>query len=55
MIIKNITNIIEEIAPLSYAESFDNVGLLIGNYQTKVTGVLVKLDTLEESIVEAIA
>jgi dinuclear metal center YbgI/SA1388 family protein len=55
MTIKNITNYIEELAPLNYAEDFDNVGLLIGNYNTEVTGILVTLDTLEETVVEAIA
>ena len=55
MKIKDITSSIEEIAPLNYAEDFDNVGLLIGNYNTEVTGVLVTLDTLEETIDEAIA
>ncbi len=55
MTIRNITNYIEELAPLNYAEDFDNVGLLIGNYQTKVSGVLVTLDTLEETVDEAIA
>ena len=54
MNIKDITNCIEEIAPLNYAEGFDNVGLLIGNYATEVTGVLVTLDTLETVINEAI-
>ncbi len=52
--IKQITNYIEELAPLAYAEDFDNVGLLVGNYNTKVTGVLVTLDTLEKTIDEAI-
>ncbi|TYP97557.1 dinuclear metal center YbgI/SA1388 family protein [Tenacibaculum adriaticum] len=55
MQIKDITNYLEHIAPLSYAEDFDNVGLLLGNYQTEVTGVLVTLDTLEETVDEAIA
>ena len=55
MIIKNITDHIEELAPLTYAEDFDNVGLLIGNYNTKVTGILVTLDTLEGTVDEAIA
>jgi len=54
MQIKDITNCIEEIAPLNYAEEFDNVGLLVGNYSTEVTGVLVTLDTLENTIDEAI-
>ncbi|MGK0414561.1 MAG: dinuclear metal center YbgI/SA1388 family protein, partial [Polaribacter sp.] len=48
-------NYIEELAPLNYAEDFDNVGLLIGNYNTEVTGILVTLDTLEEIVDEAIA
>ncbi|MEQ3500333.1 Nif3-like dinuclear metal center hexameric protein [Tenacibaculum sp. SSH1-16] len=55
MQIKDVTNYIEQLAPLSYAEDFDNVGLLIGNYSTKVTGILVTLDTLEETVDEAIA
>ncbi|NVK09274.1 MAG: Nif3-like dinuclear metal center hexameric protein [Tenacibaculum sp.] len=55
MQIKDVTNYIEQLAPLSYAEDFDNVGLLIGNYSTEVTGVLVTLDTLEETVDEAIA
>ena len=52
--IKDITNCIEEIAPLNYAEGFDNVGLLIGDYNTQLTGVLVTLDTLENVVEEAI-
>ncbi|CAM1344445.1 Nif3-like dinuclear metal center hexameric protein [Tenacibaculum amylolyticum] len=55
MIIRDITNYIEELAPLAYAEDFDNVGLLVGSYNTEVTGVLVTLDTLEQTVDEAIA
>ena len=54
MIIKDITDYIEELAPLNYAEKFDNVGLLVGDYNTTVTGVLVTLDTLEKTVDEAI-
>jgi len=54
MTIRDITACIEEIAPLNYAEGFDNVGLLIGNYTTKVSGVIVTLDTLENVVDEAI-
>lgn len=54
MIVQDITNAIENIAPLNYAEGFDNVGLLVGNYNTKVKGVLVSLDTLEGVVDEAI-
>ncbi|WP_088323244.1 Nif3-like dinuclear metal center hexameric protein [Polaribacter tangerinus] len=55
MKIKDITNYLEELAPLKYAEDFDNVGLLVGSHQTTVTNVLVTLDTLEETIDEAIS
>lgn len=55
MTIKQVTTILEELAPLSYAEDFDNVGLLVGDYNTKVTGILVTLDTLENVVDEAIA
>lgn len=54
MKIKEVTSLIEEIAPLHYAEDFDNVGLLVGTYNTEVSGVLVTLDTLEETVDEAI-
>ena len=55
MTIKEITNYLEKLAPLNYAEDFDNVGLLVGNYTTHVTNVLVTLDTLEETVDEAIS
>ncbi len=55
MIVKEVTDILEELAPLEYAEDFDNVGLLVGDYGAKVTGILVTLDTLEEVVDEAIA
>ena len=45
---------LEEIAPLSYSEDFDNTGLLLGDTQTEVTGILVTLDTLESVVDEAI-
>ena len=54
MTIKNITDYLEEIAPLNYAEDFDNVGLLVGDYNSEVTGILATLDTLEDVIDEAI-
>ena len=55
MKIKEILTILEEIAPLAYAEDFDNVGLLVGNQIDEATGVLVCHDALESVIDEAIA
>lgn len=51
--IKEITNILNSMAPLAYAEDFDNVGLLVGNAQAQCTGILVCHDALEEVIDEA--
>ncbi|MEW4924892.1 Nif3-like dinuclear metal center hexameric protein [Algibacter sp. 2305UL17-15] len=55
MIVQDVINHLEELAPLSYAEGFDNVGLLVGDKNTKLTGVLVTLDTLEAVVDEAIS
>lgn len=52
--IKEILSVLEEMAPLAYAEEFDNVGLLLGNPETEVTGILVCHDALENVIEEAI-
>ncbi|KAA5824137.1 Nif3-like dinuclear metal center hexameric protein [Algibacter amylolyticus] len=54
MIIQDVINHLEALAPLAYAEDFDNVGLLVGNKSNKVTGILVTLDTLEAVVDEAI-
>jgi dinuclear metal center YbgI/SA1388 family protein len=55
MKLKEIISILEEMAPLAYAEDFDNVGLLTGNQDSEATGVLVCHDALESVIDEAIA
>ncbi|MDX1773843.1 Nif3-like dinuclear metal center hexameric protein [Oceanihabitans sediminis] len=54
MLVQDVINHLEELSPLAYAEDFDNVGLLVGDKNTKVTGVLVTLDTLEDVVDEAI-
>lgn len=54
MKIKDITDYIELLAPLQYAQDFDNVGLLVGDNSTKVSGVLITLDCLEAVVEEAI-
>ncbi|UBZ05786.1 Nif3-like dinuclear metal center hexameric protein [Salegentibacter mishustinae] len=54
MLVKEVIDIIEEFAPPAYAEDFDNVGLLVGDKSTTVTGALITLDTLEGVVDEAI-
>ncbi|WP_339836374.1 Nif3-like dinuclear metal center hexameric protein [uncultured Flavobacterium sp.] len=55
MKIKDTLAILEKMAPLGYAESFDNVGLLVGDENANLTGILVCHDALEVVIDEAIA
>ncbi|MFO7719854.1 MAG: Nif3-like dinuclear metal center hexameric protein [Gillisia sp.] len=55
MIIAEVIKHLEDFAPVSTAEDFDNVGLLVGQPETIVTGILITLDTLEEVVAEAIA
>ncbi|MDO4229928.1 MAG: Nif3-like dinuclear metal center hexameric protein [Capnocytophaga sp.] len=55
MKVRHITQKLELLSPLTYAESFDNVGLLVGDPEMNVTGVLITLDTLEEIVDEAIS
>ena len=54
MTIQSVIDIIEEFAPLKYAEDFDNVGLLVGDPSMKVSNALITLDTLEATVDEAI-
>lgn len=54
MQIKEVIEHLEDLAPTAYAEDFDNVGLLVGKPESNVTGILVTLDTLEDTIEEAI-
>ena len=55
MKIKEVITILEELAPLSYSEDFDNTGLLVGDKNSTVSGIIVTLDTLESVVDEAIS
>lgn len=55
MNVKDITDYLETIAPRAYQESYDNSGLLTGEPNQNVTGVLITLDCIEEVVEEAIA
>jgi len=54
MTVQDVINHLHDLAPLAYAEDFDNVGLLVGDKYQSVSGVLVTLDTLEAVVDEAI-
>ncbi len=53
MIVREIIDIIDSFAPFSNAESFDNVGLLVGNENEKVRAILFCLDLTNEVVDEA--
>ncbi|MBP3887153.1 MAG: Nif3-like dinuclear metal center hexameric protein [Cellulosilyticum sp.] len=53
-ILKDIMNVLEQFAPLYLAESWDNVGLMVGSKHKTVNKVLCALDLNEEVIEEAI-
>jgi dinuclear metal center YbgI/SA1388 family protein len=52
--IKQVTDYLEAIAPLSLQESYDNAGLIVGDHSTEVKGILIALDCLEGVIDEAV-
>ncbi len=55
MRVKNIIETIEEFAPKKIAESWDNVGLMVGSPTCEVSSVFLSLDVTEEVVDEAIA
>ncbi|MCI5132337.1 MAG: hypothetical protein D3904_12665, partial [Candidatus Electrothrix sp. EH2] len=51
--IQNILDILQEIAPFDLAQSWDNVGLLVGSPNGRVTSILLALDPTGPLIAEA--
>ena len=54
MKLAEIIKYLEEKVPLSYQESYDNCGLLVGDKDIKINSVLTCLDCTEEVIQDAI-
>ncbi len=54
MKLKDITNFLEDYAPLSLQESYDNSGLLIGLPEAEINKAIITLDITNEVIDEAI-
>ena len=52
--LKDITNFLENLAPLSLQESYDNAGLITGDFNTEISNVLITLDVTEKVVEEAI-
>jgi len=54
MKIKDITGILEEFAPLSYQEDYDNAGLIIGDPEKEIYSALLCIDITDAIITEAL-
>lgn len=54
MIVKELLSILDKNVPFSSSETWDNVGLLIGDEEKEVTGILTTLDCTLEVVNEAI-
>ncbi|HEX6224708.1 MAG TPA: Nif3-like dinuclear metal center hexameric protein [Chryseolinea sp.] len=52
--IKDVTRYLEGWAPVSYQESYDNAGLLTGDPDSEVRGILVTLDCTEAVVEESL-
>lgn len=55
MKVNEITEQLQKIAPLEYAESWDNVGLLVGDGEQEVKKVMVALDATDQVIAQCIS
>lgn len=54
MKVNDIIEVLEAAAPLNLQESYDNAGLIIGDRNSSLTGVLLCLDSTEDVLDEAI-
>ena len=54
MKVQDVITVLEDFAPRSSQESYDNAGLLVGDKNKEITSVLVCLDCTEEVVEDAI-
>jgi len=55
MKLKEIIQSLEELAPPSYQEHYDNSGLIVGNREMEITSAIISLDATEAVVEEAIS
>lgn len=53
MILRDLLNILDQIAPTRYAEAWDNVGLLVGDPEQSITRAILTIDYTLEVAAEA--
>ena len=54
LIVKDVYDWINEVAPFETAESYDNVGLLIGSMGSEISKILIALDATPAVVDEAL-
>lgn len=54
MKLAELINVLEELAPPVYQESYDNSGLIVGHKNQEINGAIISLDATEEVVQEAI-
>lgn len=55
VLVQDVFNYLNEVAPLSLQASYDNAGIITGNLRNQVNGILICLDSTETIIDEAIS
>jgi dinuclear metal center YbgI/SA1388 family protein len=55
VILQDILTILDTTAPFSLAESWDNVGLMLGDPKQEISGILIGLDPTSDLLKEAVA
>ena len=55
MKLNKIIECLEKWAPPIYQESYDNSGLMVGDYNSKISGCIISLDCTEKVVNEAIS
>lgn len=51
--VKDLRNLMENLAPINLKEDYDNVGLMVGSLENEVSNILIALDCTLEVIKEA--
>ncbi len=54
MLVKDVIQVLEQVAPSYLQETYDNSGLLVGGFDAQVTGILFCLDSTEAIVEEAV-
>lgn len=55
MTVSEITSILESFAPLAFQEDYDNSGLIVGDANMEVKGILLTIDVTPQVVAEALA